>query len=69
MKRAVAQGKKAGRKRMIDPLEKFVKDYKEYKSGYLRTMSLGEFLKYEGISESTYNNYEQRLLKKENTEP
>lgn len=65
MKRAVAQGKKVGRKRMIDPPEKFVKDYKEYKSGYLRTMSLGDFLKYEGILKSTYYNYERRLLERE----
>lgn len=65
MKRAVAQGKKIGRRRMIDPPEKFVKDYKEYKDGYLRTMSLRDFLKYEGISKSTYYNYERRILEKE----
>lgn len=65
MKRAVAQGKKVGRKRMVDPPEKFVKDYKEYKDGYLKHMMLGEFLKYEGISKSTYYNYERRLLEGE----
>lgn len=62
MKRAAAQGKKIGRKRMIYPSEKFVKDYKQYKDGYLKTMSLREFLKYEGISKSTYYNYERKLL-------
>lgn len=65
MKRAVSQGKKVGRKRMVDPPEKFVKDYKEYKDGYLRTMSLVDFLKYEGISKSTYYNYERKLLERE----
>ena len=49
---------------MIDPPEKFVKDYKEYKDGYLRTMALRDFLKYEGISKSTYYNYERRILEK-----
>ena len=65
MKRAVAQGKKIGRKRMVDPPEKFVKDYKQYKDGYLKTMSLREFLKYEGISKSTYYNYERKLVENE----
>lgn len=65
MKRAAAQGKKTGRKRMIDPPEKFVKDYKQYKDGYLRTMALRDFLRYEGISKSTYYNYERKLLEKE----
>ena len=50
---------------MVDPPEKFVKDYKQYKDGYLRTMSLRDFLKYEGISKSTYYNYERRILEKQ----
>ena len=50
---------------MVNPPEKFVKDYKEYKDGYLKHMMLGEFLKYEGISKSTYYNYERRLLEKQ----
>mgnify|MGYP007033551697 FL=1 len=53
---------------MIDPPEKFVKDYKEYKTGYLMHMTLRDFLKYEGISKSTYYNYERKILEKERRE-
>ena len=68
MKRAVAQGKKVGRKPVIDPPDKFCRDYEQYKHGYLITMSLREFCQYEGISKSTYYNYERKLLEKKKRE-
>ena len=68
MKRAVAQGEKVGRKPVIDPPDKFCRDYEQYKHGYLITMSLREFCQYEGISKSTYYNYERKLLEKKKRE-
>lgn len=68
MKRAMAQGKKVGRKPVIDPPEKFCRDYEQYKHGYLKTMMRREFCKYEGISKSTYHNYERKLLERKKRE-